>query len=106
MIIQNGTIEFKGKTAGGIDPTTGYPIAPTTTWGDPIPVQWIPNSHDNLGVTHGEHFTRASYTLLISRQALPSEQLRLKDRAGNTIGEFSVISAEDLDAVLQTRILI
>ena len=28
MIIPNGTIEFKEKSRGGIDPETGYPSKP------------------------------------------------------------------------------
>lgn len=106
MIIQNGTIELKRKTGGGIDPVTGYPSAVSYSWGYPIPCQYIVNSHDNLGMTHGEHFVAASYTVLVEQQALDSEQLRIKDRAGVTVGEFSIISVEQLDAVCQTKILV
>ena len=38
MIIPNGTIEFKEKAPGGIDPATGYPSKPkTASWSEPIP---------------------------------------------------------------------
>lgn len=106
MIIQNGTIEFKTKTGGGIDPVTGYPSAVSSSWGNPIPCQYIINSHDNLGMAHGEHFVAASYTVLVEQQSLSSEQLRIKDRSGATVGEFSIISVEQLDAVCQTKILV
>ena len=33
MIIPNGTIQVKRKTAGGIDPATGYPVASTEACG-------------------------------------------------------------------------
>lgn len=38
MIIENGTIEFKKKTPGTIDPETGHPSKATEVgWSDPIP---------------------------------------------------------------------
>jgi hypothetical protein len=107
VIIQNGTIEKKGKTGGGIDPETGHPIKPTdVVWGTPIPCQYIPNSHNNLGVSTGQHYTQATYTVLIEEQPFDSEQIRLKDKEGQIIGEFSVLSVEPLDAVCEVRILI
>lgn len=107
MIIENGTIEPKVKSAGGIDPTTGYPIKPTQPqWGTPFSCQYVPNSHNNLGRVNGEHFTTATYTVLIEEQPFTAEQIRLKDLQGNVIGEFSVISAEPLEAVCEIKILI
>lgn len=107
MIIQNGTIEAKAKQAGGIDLNTGYPIKPTeASWGAPIPCQFIPNNHDNLGVSTGQHFTLATYTILIEEQPFSAEQIRLKDMQGNTIGEFSIRSVEPLVAVCEIKILI
>lgn len=105
MIIPNGTIELKQKTGGGIDSTTGYPIASTTAWGNPIECQYLVNSRDNLGRASGEAFIRASYTILIEQQQLNSEQLRLTDEGG-VVREFSIISVEQLDAVCQTKILV
>lgn len=126
MIIANGTIEVKLKTAGGIDPATGYPVASTgpvtqqvsggtqqpaatpPAWGTPIPCQWSAVTKDNLGRTVSGNFTLASYSVLIEQDGTPftAEQVRLKDTGGNAVGEFSVISAEPLDAVCETRILI
>lgn len=109
MIIENGTIEFKEKTTGKIDPETGYPTKPTKVgWGTPIPCQYIPNSRNNLGKVNGERFTTASYTLLLEEQPLPdSEQIRLTDANGKSLGEFSLISPpEALEAVGEIRILI
>ncbi|MBQ9639111.1 MAG: hypothetical protein IJV22_06115 [Bacteroidales bacterium] len=106
MIIANGTIEFKVKRGGGIDPATGYPVASASVWGDAVPCQYLINSHDNLGRVQGEAFVRASYTVLIEQQPISSEQLRLTDRAGRVLGEFSIISVEQLDAVCQTQIMV
>lgn len=109
MIIPNGTIAFKQKTPGGIDPETGYPSKHTaSTWGDPIPCQYLPNSRSNLGKVNGERFTTAHYTLLLEEQPLPdSEQLRLTDETGKSLGEFSLLSPpENLTAVGEIKLLI
>lgn len=107
MIIANGTIELKQKTGGGIDPETGYPVrSSSVSWGDPIPCQYSANKYSNLGRVNGEHFTKAEYSVLIEEQPFNAEQLRLKNRAGEVIGEFSVIQVEPLEAVCELRILI
>lgn len=110
MIIENGTIEFKTKQiADVIDPETGYPNVPdNVAWSEPIPCQFIPNSANNLGRVNGEHFTTASYTVLIEEAPLPdSEQLRLKDGNGKEIGTFSLIAPPQyLEAVCEIKLLI
>lgn len=107
MIIENGTIEVKVKTAGGIDIETGHPRkSSNASWGAPIPCQWLPNSHNKQGRIQGEHFTIATYEVLIEEQPFEGEQVRLKDRAGKQLGEFPVISVEPLEAVCQLRILV
>lgn len=108
MIIPNGTIEFKTKSAGGIDPETGYPIKPTSVaWGDPIECQYLVNKYNQLAKTKSEPYTQATYSVLIeSDRHIEGEQVRLKDKAGKTVGEFSVIQVEPLDAVCEVRIWI
>lgn len=106
MIIQNGTIETKIKTGGGIDPLTGHPIKSGFSWSEPIACQYMPNTHDNRGRANGEHYTIASYTVLIEEQPFTAEQIRLKDMDGNTIGEYSVMSVQQLEAVNEIQILV
>lgn len=107
MIIQNGTIEIKAKTGGGIDPETGHPVKPVNvSWGDPIPCQYSANKYNKLGKYDGEHFTVAQYSVLIEEQPFDAEQVRLKNRDGKVLGEFSVIEIEPLEAVCEIRILI
>lgn len=109
MIIENGTVEFKEKTPGTIDPETGYPSkAAKAAWGKPIPCQFMPNNRNNLGRVNGERFTTATYTVLLEEQPLPeSEQVRLKDRGGRILGEFSLIAPpEALEAVGEIKLLI
>nr|DAT92806.1 MAG TPA: hypothetical protein [Caudoviricetes sp.] len=107
MIIQNGTIEVKRKAGGGINLETGYPNKPAAVaWDSPIPCQYSVNKYSNLGRVNGEHFTTATYTVLIEEQPFTAEQIRLKNLAGKVIGEFSVIQVEPLNAVCELRILI
>ena len=64
MIITNGTIEVKRKTAGGIDPETGFPVKSSeVSWGSPIDCQYTANKYDKLGKVNGEHFTVAQRRL-------------------------------------------
>lgn len=107
MIIPNGTIQVKRKTAGGIDPATGYPVASTAEWGEPVPCQWAANKFDRLGRVRGEHFTVASFSVLIEWRPLGGvEQVRLRDLSGRELGEFSIMSVEPLEAVGQLRIMV
>lgn len=106
MIIQNGTIEIKTKSGGGINPDTGFPNKPESDWSDPIPCQYSANKYNKLGRVNGEHFTVASYVVLIEEQPFDAGQVRLKTRSGKVLGEFSIMEVEPLDAVCELRILI
>ena len=110
MIIENGTIEFKRKFPGGIDPETGHPVKPKDFgYGEPIACQYIPSNRQLLLKTAtGERITKANYTVLIEDQPLPeSEQIRLTDATGKILGEFSLIAPpETLEAVCEIKILI
>ncbi len=107
MIITNGNIAFKKKISLGIDSNTGYPVPPTSEWGEDIPCQYIVNSYDNLGRANGEHFIKAQYSILVEQPiSIESEQLRLIAVNGKELGEFSIISIEHLDAVNQIKIIV
>ena len=106
MIIPNGTIEFKQKTSGGIDPETGYAIRSSDVkWSNPLPCQIVTNSHNALALSkQGEHITSASYQVLIDEQPFEGgEQIRLTYDTGKVLGEFSVKHIEPLEAVCQVR---
>lgn len=108
MIIENGAIEFKIKEGGGIDPATGFPRKAETRWGGPIPCQYVPNGSSLRGRVNGEGFTSASYVILVEMQPLPdSEQVRLTDIFGETVGEYSLLSLPELlPAVDQIRLTV
>ena len=96
-LFSNGTVQFKQKSGGGIDPETGYPVSATSTWSESVPCSWKTVSLNLLATANNEHYKDARYTLFIEGNSLPSEQLKLTDNDGNTLGEFSVISYEYLD---------
>lgn len=108
MIIQNGTIETRTAAQGGTDPGTGYPVNPAETpWGSPIPCQYSAVRYDRLAKADGERATEASYSILIEEQPVDERaQLRLKDMAGKTVGEYHIRQIEPLDAVCQLRITV
>lgn len=108
MIIPNGTIEIKQKTCGGIDPETGYPRRSSdVVWGEPIPCQTLTNKYNSLALSkEGNPIISASYAVLIDEHPFEGEQVRLKDRQGKVIGEFSIIQIEPLEAVCEIRIWI
>lgn len=107
MIIENGTIQVRQKTGGGVDLNTGYARrSSAVAWGDPIPCQFYPNRYTNLGRVNGEHVTSAEYTVLIDEQPFVAEQIRITNNAGGLVGEFSIISCEPLEAVGQIKIIV
>ena len=80
MIIPNGHLAVKRKTASGIDPETGHPVRSSGEYVGAIPCQYTAVHYNALGTTHGEHFTPSAYTVLIDEQPFDGEQVRLTDR--------------------------
>ena len=107
MIIANGTIETKRKTLSETKfDGNGFPVAPTASeWGEPIECQYV-RKQNNLASVNGEPVREVSYSVYIEEQPFDAEQVRLKDRSGNVLGEFSVIQVEPLEAVCEMRITI
>lgn len=108
MIIPNGTVEFwRVQSAGGLDPNTGYPIAATGSWGNPIHCQFRHSTYNVQASSNGEPIIKKSFTIWIDiHNETPSERLRLKDKKGNSLGEFPVISFTPMEAVSQYEILV
>ena len=105
-VVANGIVSFKTKTAGGIDPVTGYPIATTITWGDDIACRWATIDLNLLANSGTSHFTDAKYVIYVQGDTHPTEQLKLTDSSDNVIGEFSIISYEYIDTRGITKIIV
>ena len=93
MIIPNGHLAVKRKTTPGIDPETGHPVRSSGEYIGAIPCQYTAVHYNALGTTHDE-------------QPFDGEQVRLTDRNGRRIGDFSVQRIEPLEAVYQIRLWI
>lgn len=109
MIIENGTIEFKQKTGGGINPETGYPIKPSTaSWSTPQPCNIVPLHENLLAVSSlGTNYRKRTYAVYVEEgTTVISEQVRLRGKDGKELGDFSVIQVEPLEAVGMIRILV
>lgn len=107
MIIANGTIEFKRKEGGGIDPDTGHPIPPREYWSCPVPCQFIPNENRQARTSDGEHYHQYTHEVLVEEMRVcATEQVRLRNWCGDVIGEYSIISFSPLEAVSEVRIII
>lgn len=108
MIIPNGNIEFKHKSAGGLDPVTGFPVKPTSSWGEPIPCQYVPKQLNLQARSGGNAMVTSSYEVYLDMPLSDgaSEQLRLTDLQGNVVGEYSLIAMEELVAVQEIKITV
>lgn len=102
MIIPNGHIVFGSSVVGGVD-SDGYPTAAVEAWGNAVECQYLPNN--NLQAHHnGEAITAQSYVVYIEQMDIPSERVKLLDRSGKEIGQYSLLSVEHLEAVCQTKL--
>lgn len=108
MIIQNGYIEcIANKLTERINPKTGFPVkAENLEWCEPIPCQWSPIKMNLRNQVKGEHHTDITYQILIEQQPFPYEQIRLQDISGKSLGQYSIISIEELDAVCEIKIIV
>lgn len=107
MIIQNGHIEFKHKVGGGLD-ADGYPVKATEDWGEPVPCQYMPKRYNLQARSGGNAMTETSFEILVEMPlpVEPAEQIRLSDMAGVRVGEYSILSSQELRAVQQIKITV
>lgn len=109
MIIANGTIEMKRKSGGGMDAATGLPLPVLEAWGLPVECQYYHGRMDLQARTReGESYSDIVWTILVEQpwSMGESEEVRLRDHAGQVLGTYALISAEPLDAVQQVRLVV
>ena len=102
MIIANGYIEFDLSVAAGVD-SDGYPIPAVESWGEAVECQYT-LSHNLQARNNGEAVSAKSYVVYVEQMYIPSERVKLYDRNGVELGQYSIRSVEHLDAVCQTRL--
>lgn len=109
MIIANGTIEIKRKSGGGIDTATGLPLPVLEEWGVPVECQYYHNRMDLLARTRaGESYSDIGWIIIVEQpwSMGDSEEIRLRDHAGQVVGTYALRLAEPLDAVQQVRLVV
>lgn len=102
----NGILKIKSTVGGGLG-ENGYPIKPTTTWGDPIKCNIKANSKANIGITNNNNvFETSSYEVLIEQQTIDAKIVSL-ERDGVALGEFQILGEpERLNIVGNIKILV
>lgn len=104
MIIPNGYIRFAEQKAVTTD-DKGYFVVAADAWSEAVECQYLPAVNLQAQSKAGA-ITAHAYTVYVEQMSLPSEIVKLSDRCGNEIGQFSVRSYEQLDAVCQTKIIL
>lgn len=106
IVKTNGSVAFKIKSGGGINPITGFPTAATVSWRTAADCHYVKNNENLQEKEQGEPIVQVNYTIYIAGNTTPSEQLRLYDSGGNLLGEFSVISTEYIETKGVTQITV
>lgn len=108
MIIGNGSIQILHKSVEGLD-GNGFPIVSEDELGCPIPCQFRANYYSNMGKSdNAGAFVTASFEIMIDLPEEPFEyeQIRLNDKFGRKLGDYSIISATPLAVVGLLRIIV
>lgn len=97
MIIENGTLQIKVKTGGGLD-ENGNPVRPSESWSPAIPCNIETNQYNGKGAVNGNVFTVASFAILIEDRPFDADRVLLT-REGKSLGEFAVKAVIPLSEV-------
>ncbi|GIM60088.1 hypothetical protein CAPN008_01380 [Capnocytophaga canis] len=106
MILDNGTIEVKTTSGGGL--VNGIPQRVEESWSEPIECHIVANMSDNRGVYKGGTFKRSAYTVWLDSPLyhFKAERIRLKNEQGKVLGEFEVQSIEESRFTGRTKIVV
>ena len=109
MIIPNGHIEIREVVGGNTNPQDGFLTPAQGVWSERIACQYTPKSYRHASVVGGEHYTQASYDILVDAleiECIKPTTIRLTDEKGNAIGEFPIISIRHLKGVRVCKITV
>jgi hypothetical protein len=104
MIIENGYIQTKMKTGGGV--INGIPQPAVTSWGDPIPCNIKKSTDDRMGTYIDGNFRRVQATILIEPQEFEAKEIKVTDNRDKVLGEFEVQSITFLHATQALQITV
>ena len=97
MIIENGFIQTKSTSGGGL--IHGVPQPVVEAWSDPIPCNIRKSSSDHKGTYTDGKFVRCAATILIEPQEFTAKRIRVTDNTGQELGEYEVQDIQYLHAV-------
>ena len=105
----NGTLQYEIITGGGVN-NDGEPIAPVTSWSDPIRCSIHANTDSRRGRYEDGLFRQASFVVLIERNAhfevdviADIKRVRLT-RGCEPLGEYFVLSVVPAESVGRIQI--
>lgn len=105
----NGTLQYEIVTGGGVD-RYGEPIAPETSWSNPIRCSIKANTDTRRGRYADGIFRQASFVVMIERNAhrdidVIADIKRVRLVCGNDpLGEYFVLSVVPLTTVGRVQI--
>ncbi len=99
----NGFVEFKISTGGGLD-SNGLPIEVSESWGEKVKCHIVINSKNNKGVAKDGKFSIVTYTVFMDLRDFETDTIRLSDRDNKVLGEFKVQNVEKLTLVNRLKI--
>ena len=107
-MMTNGTIQFKTREGGGIDPDSGDPIQVTNTWSNALDCLITPDANGFLKKYQDGEQVSASYTVLIELQDFEHVNIRLTDNRGENLGEYQVLppNIRNLESVGRVKITV
>lgn len=105
----NGTLQYEIVTGGGVD-KYGEPIAPKTSWSEPIRCSIHANTDTRRGRYEDGLFRQASFVVMIERNAYRDidviadiKRVRLM-RGRESLGEYFVMSVVPAESVGRVQI--
>lgn len=106
MILDNGTIEVKSATQGGL--VNGIPQKAVSSWEKPMPCHIVANINDNKGTFTDGNFKRTAFTVWLDSPLyyFKAERVRLTDNKGVILGEFEVQSIEVSALTGRTKVVV
>lgn len=105
MIINNGYYQFELNIGGGED-EQGRPLQTTAQWSTPAPCRISTNNDNRRARNEDGTFHDATYTMTFDGLlSFPYKRVRL-ERLGEQLGEYKVVSSEQLEAVQATRVVL
>ena len=112
MAFKTGYISFLVQTGGGIDPTTGDPIAPVVTESDFVKCNLQVVTKEYRLLVDGQ-YQQANYSVYIQQRNLPVDLdleavkgVKIQDNNANDLGTFQKQNVEYLNLTQRIKLVV